>query len=813
MAKFPSFSRIVPLLFLLLGQPLIASASASETGDSLNQRGFLLLDQGRPDKALEAWQKAHDIYEASQDSSGINGTLLNQSLALQDLGQYYSACTVLAKILTLNYKICQSGSKSLKQHELNVLPSENSSLEPDQQVIAYNNLGNVLRLLGQLKSSEVILEQALINTDILDPGQRTTIELSLANTYYSRYRQAHSQLSISSDPQSQHENLETSKTYASGALNLYQKLFSKRSDATIQAQINGLELIQHLQGSDATELNDFYLEKQSLTIPLIKTLLDANFTTFAPTEAIQLQLKLSELLIKLDSSTTDSSLSYAFRFAKAALDQANDLDNFRLQSQALGTIGRLYLHAEQLDDAVQVLTKALTLAQSVNDNELAYEWSWQLAQIHRERGQFNQAISTYSSTLQYLDKVRATLVSANANLQFNYAESIEPVYHEYLELLLASPSPDLHLVLQTHQQLQLAELENYLKCGKLEVASVVPGQNTDISGKIHIFKLNNQIEVILQTQDGTFVRHRPDLDEVEQGLFNLLTHLEDNQFHNISEFRLQQKTQVLYEQLIRPLQQYLPESGTLAFNLDSHFQNLPISLLHDGSSYLIQNYSVQTTLQTQLRSTKRRTKDLKVLFAGLTESPRFRTPGQLQNLPPLPDVEDELKGVQEHSQKTIPLLNREFTKDRLQTSLNRGLPIVHLASHGQFSSDPERTMIATYNGPINAREFHELLNQKNELGQAAIELLILSACQTAKGDRRSALGIAGLAVQAGSQNIVASLWLVDSKATSQLITVFYQELNNGSSKAAALRQAQLSLLKSDEYSHPYFWGSMILVGS
>ena len=163
--------------------------------------------------------------------------------------------------------------------------------------------------------------------------------------------------------------------------------------------------------------------------------------------------------------------------------------------------------------------------------------------------------------------------------------------------------------------------------------------------------------------------------------------------------------------------------------------------------------------------------------------------------------------------KTIPLLNREFTKDRLQASLNRGLPIVHLASHGQFSSDPERTMIAAYNGPISAREFHDLLNTKNELGQAAIELLILSACQTAKGDRRSALGIAGLAVQAGSQNIVASLWLVDSKATSQLITVFYQELNNGLSKAAALRQAQLSLLKSEEYSHPYFWGSMILVGS
>ena len=94
-----------------------------------------------------------------------------------------------------------------------------------------------------------------------------------------------------------------------------------------------------------------------------------------------------------------------------------------------------------------------------------------------------------------------------------------------------------------------------------------------------------------------------------------------------------------------------------------------------------------------------------------------------------------------------------------------------------------------------------------------IELLVLSACQTAKGDKRSALGIAGIATQAGARSTVASLWLVEEASTAQLMGKFYQGLKNGLSKAEALRQAQLALLANPEYAHPYYWSSFILVGS
>ncbi|MGK7943077.1 MAG: CHAT domain-containing protein, partial [Microcystaceae cyanobacterium] len=94
-----------------------------------------------------------------------------------------------------------------------------------------------------------------------------------------------------------------------------------------------------------------------------------------------------------------------------------------------------------------------------------------------------------------------------------------------------------------------------------------------------------------------------------------------------------------------------------------------------------------------------------------------------------------------------------------------------------------------------------------------IELLILSACQTAQGDSRASLGLAGMAVRSGSRSTIATLWSINDQSTSELMVKFYEILGNESmSKAEALRQAQLSLINSDKYHHPYYWGAFILVG-
>jgi len=141
-------------------------------------------------------------------------------------------------------------------------------------------------------------------------------------------------------------------------------------------------------------------------------------------------------------------------------------------------------------------------------------------------------------------------------------------------------------------------------------------------------------------------------------------------------------------------------------------------------------------------------------------------------------------------------------------------PIVHLATHGQFSSDPEQTFILAWDDRIRATELGTLLQQGELSRREAVELLVLSACETAAGDERAALGLAGVAVRSGARSTLASLWLVSDDGTAKLMDNLYQQLSSASlTKAEMLQQAQLRLLQDDNYSHPYFWAPFVLVGN
>jgi CHAT domain-containing protein len=140
--------------------------------------------------------------------------------------------------------------------------------------------------------------------------------------------------------------------------------------------------------------------------------------------------------------------------------------------------------------------------------------------------------------------------------------------------------------------------------------------------------------------------------------------------------------------------------------------------------------------------------------------------------------------------------------------------VVHLATHGSFGSTPEDTFILTWDEKINAKELEMLLESRETQNSVPIELLVLSACQTASGDHKAVLGLAGIAVRSGARSTLASLWRVQDRSTAQLMVAFYQALSQpGVSKAEALRQAQLQLLSDPQYAHPFFWSAFILIGN
>jgi CHAT domain-containing protein len=181
----------------------------------------------------------------------------------------------------------------------------------------------------------------------------------------------------------------------------------------------------------------------------------------------------------------------------------------------------------------------------------------------------------------------------------------------------------------------------------------------------------------------------------------------------------------------------------------------------------------------------------------------------------------ELTEIQSKIDSTI-LMDRKFTTEALTKAIEfSDYPIVHIATHGQFSSSLEDTFLLTWDSRIDIEHLNRILQTRTPSQQQAIELLVLSACESATGDKWAALGLAGMAVRAGAKSTLATLWAVNDLATAELMTEFYQQLTIHSSidpgyritKAKAIREAQLKLLHSRWYKHPFYWAPYVLLGN
>ncbi|PSN05763.1 hypothetical protein C7293_31455, partial [filamentous cyanobacterium CCT1] len=198
---------------------------------------------------------------------------------------------------------------------------------------------------------------------------------------------------------------------------------------------------------------------------------------------------------------------------------------------------------------------------------------------------------------------------------------------------------------------------------------------------------------------------------------------------------------------------------------------------------------------------------LNILTAGLTEG--------RQGFSPLSYVEDEIAQIRSILPKGSSLVDASFTKPAFRSQVeNAWFPVIHIATHGQFSSNLANTFLLAWDDVIQVDELSQLLQDNISSPQQAIELLVLSACQTAAGDQRAALGLAGFAIKAGARSTLASLWSVNDATTSELMSKFYQELvKPQATRANALRAAQVSFLANPATRHPLYWAAFVMLGS
>jgi CHAT domain-containing protein len=231
-----------------------------------------------------------------------------------------------------------------------------------------------------------------------------------------------------------------------------------------------------------------------------------------------------------------------------------------------------------------------------------------------------------------------------------------------------------------------------------------------------------------------------------------------------------------------------------------------MSALHDGEGFLIERYAVVTTPGLSLTDPRPLDRqNLQVFLSGLSES--------VQGFPPLAHVPAELDSIHALYGGEV-LLDEQFRVPRIEAELDqREFSVVHVATHGEFSEDAERSFLLTWDGRLGMDRIGQAVGQMR-FRERPIELLTLSACETAQGSERAALGLAGVAIQAGARSALGTLWSVNDVAAAELVGEFYGQLHGQPiSKAVALQRAQQKLVRDPNHGHPYYWAPFLLIGN
>lgn len=802
---------------------------------ALNARGRLEFLLGQATVAIATWQQATDLYRQQGDRLGVTGGLINQAQALEAAGAYRRACATLLQAMGVEQR-CEIAAAEAIDPLLAIFTER--SPDPMMTALGLRSLGNLLRLMGYLPQSQQALEQSLRWSAALPAPTAQTALLSLAHTERDLYQQAQSLYDRTSLPQDRDRALAA----AQQAQQRYESVIAQTADRPtdrlihLQAQLQRLSLLIDLrQWLDRTHptaaQQPIPAQIQAQIQDQIQALLAADLAQLPPSRtAIYAQLHFAESLVEADRSQLDA----AIQLAQIARQQSDRLQDELAQSYALGTLGGFYEQIGQvsfpsdvppvdaLEQARQFTASALGLAQANQAWEIAYRWQWQLGRIYRMQGERELAIRHYQAAVESLEAVRQNLVAIESERQFSFRDTVEPVYRELVALLLQTGTnlqnpaqTTLQQVVQSIDALQLTELENFLRCNLAPAVAIDQAAIDPTAAVIHTIILDQQLAVIARLPGSTQLHlHTLPLtrSEVESILNNLRGQL-TRPFLAPSALR---EAQQVYDWLIRPIEPLLSESGvkTLVFVLDGPLRNLPMAALYDGEHYLIERYAIALTPGLQLlEPTPLPRIPLQVLTFGLSEMRPDFPPHA--GFVPLANVEQELSEIQAQVPSQI-LLNQAFTGSALQNSLRTSaFPIVHLATHGQFSSNPADTFILAWDERIDLNTLSRLLQSRETDNPHPIELLVLSACKTADGDRWASLGLAGIAVQSGARSTIASLWSVDDAATAELMGLFYRELaaEGSISRSEALRRAQVQLLNRSGYQAPRFWAPYILVGN
>ncbi|MEL6438818.1 MAG: CHAT domain-containing protein [Cyanobacteria bacterium J06621_8] len=835
-----------------------ASVAYRDAGNSEGQRESYL--------NMATAEQALGLYEQSCDS-------LLQAFKLQDKT---SCALIIEEAQTVEPELSGVVPKTEKANA-RLLPAVQAiEQQPDEgdKVQGLLRFGDYLRASGYPRVANKALELSLLSSQRLNnPRQSAATLLSLGNAQRAIAIEEQNQFAPQTVVLDTVANSDGTVTSALAryqpALNYYQQAASTAPEQldSLKARLNRLSLlldikefwqgaIADLQGNfDALEIqdNDFLQDisagsarlEQELSQQLQSEIaeeiaaIEPEVNNLPPTRAgIYGRINLAKSLIRNGNQNSDTANILA-----TAIKQSRKINNVTAEAEGMGYLGFLYEQQSQYREARRLTEGALQLAPTAEYPEIAYRWNAQLGRVLAAQNQRDRALVAYETSFSTIKALRSDLATT----------PVEPIFREYISLLLQQePSANqLSKARDVLESLQVATLDNFFRdpCSQISEEPVAIDDVDRQAAVIYPILLKDRLEVIL-TLPGQPLRHYTTPNLTPEKVNNAIKQLRRRSLTNpgfaeelrgvrgapnaeveLRQIQLSQEESLqqeilplaseIYSWLIEPAESELQANGvqTLVFVLDGALRNIPMSLLYDqkSSKYLIEkDFDIALSSGLQLTAPQPlKRQPIKVLAAGVTsEFPDYR-------FPEIPKVEEELNTIKQIFDKSEILLNQDFTEASLAQKLSESdFPVVHLATHGQFGSTAEQTFIlsgAEQEPRINVNQFDSLLRAGNLRRSQPIELLVLSACNTAQGDNQAILGLAGVAVRAGARSTIATLWAANDDATANLMGKFYQNLASDTqiSKASALRKAQLELLAEEDslYRHPYYWAPFVLIGN
>ena len=602
------------------------------------------------------------------------------------------------------------------------------------------------------------------------------------------------------------------------AIGIYDKCLTLLADAPQDAAVRLLRLTVRLNMARVLAMEGDVAEASAVVKPLAADILAAEAGHYT----LSLLLGLGALLEQVPEITNIEISPVFYQTAEDVLDTAVRLaerqQDSRILSQAYGQQGQYYARIEDLDKAQPLMRKAIFHARQGDHPELLYRWLWQMGRLQASAGYLDEAIYFYRLATEVLQPIRNQLFSGYRRDRTFFARMIRPVYLELAGLLVEKISvtegrkeTDNDLLLAARDQLESlksAELEDFFqdRCATAAQANVQALETMpEQAALLYPIALEKRLMLLITLPDGLHYRVvEVGAEQVNDRARELRVGLQDRGSGAFFE-----PARDLYDWLIKPMEDMLEkyDIDTLVVAPDSALRLIPFSTLHSGKEFLIERVAIATVPGISMTdSSNIDLSDSDVLLSGLSDA--------VQGFSALPNVPTELQDIQSIMQTDKILQNQKLTVEELTQAITaKGYPIVHMATHGVFGGSAEDTFLLTYDGRLDMNRLTDLINVGRFRNQP-VELLTLSACQTALGDERAALGLAGVAVKAGVRSVIATLWFVDDEATSETIRDFYRRLKaSGVSKARALQQAQQALLAQTRFRHPAYWGPFLLIGS